>query len=106
MIWSVQGMAVARGQVERDDGKALEQEEKEHYRFRELMIRNKDKRLYRSMMKNRKNREREAKRLDEKRKTIDKQAPPTKKAKIGGDANGEHYIFSFYLCQPTYTKGH
>lgn len=75
------GMAVARGQVERDDGKALEQEEKEHYRFRELMIRNKDKRLYRSMMKNRKNREREAKRLDEKRKTIDKQAPPTKKAK-------------------------
>ena len=32
--------------------------------------------------------------------------PPTKKAKIGGDANGEHYIFSFYLYQRTYKKGH
>ena len=32
--------------------------------------------------------------------------PPTKKAKIGGDANGEHYIFSFYLCQQTFTKRH
>lgn len=55
------------------DTKAIENEDKEHYRFRELMIRNKDKRLYRSMMKNRQDREREAKRLENKRKFLDKE---------------------------------
>lgn len=66
-------MKVLRGKVELPDTKSLELEEKEHYRFRELMIRNKDKRLYRSMMKNRKNREREAKRLEMKRKSHDQE---------------------------------
>ena len=64
------------------DSKAVEEEDKEHYRFRELMIRNKDKRLYRSMMKNRKDREREAKRLENKRKFIDKEQKGTKSKKI------------------------
>merc|ERR1712071_436367 len=46
------GMGVSRGLVEPSDSKALELEEKEHFRFRELMIPNKNKRLYKSMMKN------------------------------------------------------
>ena len=72
-------MGVARGRVELPDTAAMDQEEKEHYRFRELMIRNKDKRLYRSMMKNRKNRQREAKRLEGKRKFHDKVAKSSSK---------------------------
>nr|CAG4636144.1 EOG090X05E6 [Eubosmina coregoni]SVE69773.1 EOG090X05E6 [Eubosmina coregoni] len=76
------GMKVLRGRVEMPDSKAVEEEDKEHYRFRELMIRNKDKRLYRSMMKNRKDREREAKRLENKRKFIDKEQKGTKSKKI------------------------
>nr|CAG4650126.1 EOG090X05E6 [Sida crystallina] len=68
------GMVVARGRPEPVDAKSAEMEEEEHYRFRELMIRNKDKRLYRSMMKNRKARQREAKRLEAKRKTFDEEA--------------------------------
>ena len=75
-------MKVLRGRVEMPDSKAVEEEDKEHYRFRELMIRNKDKRLYRSMMKNRKDREREAKRLENKRKFIDKEQKGTKSKKI------------------------
>lgn len=67
------GMKVLKGRVEMPDTKAIENEDKEHYRFRELMIRNKDKRLYRSMMKNRQDREREAKRLVNKRKFLDKE---------------------------------
>lgn len=74
-------MVVARGRVEAPDTKGMEQEEREHYRFRELMIRNKDKRLYRSMMKNRKQRQREAKRLELKRKAIDDCVKDTKKTK-------------------------
>lgn len=72
-------MKVLKGRVEQPDTKAMELEEQEHYRFRELMIRNKDKRLYRSMMKNRKGREREAKRLDMKRKLHDKEVKTTDK---------------------------
>lgn len=56
----------------------MDQEEKEHYRFRELMIRNKDKRLYRSMMKSRNTRVREAKRLESKRKQHEKEAKESK----------------------------
>merc|ERR1719378_1299912 len=63
------GMGVSRGIIEPTDSKAIEQEDKEHYRFREMMIANKNKRLYRSMMKNRKNRQREAIRLEKKTKS-------------------------------------
>lgn len=65
------------------DVKAMDEEEKEHYKFRELMIRNKDKRLYRSMMKNRKNREREAKRLENKRKYHELEAKGSKDKTAG-----------------------
>nr|CAG4634763.1 EOG090X05E6 [Alona affinis] len=75
------GMKVLRGRVELPDKKGIELEEKEHYRFRELMIRNKDKRLYRSMMDNRKKREREAKRLEMKRKSHDKEVKSAKNVK-------------------------
>jgi len=68
------GMGVSRGIIEPTDSKAIEQEDKEHYRFREMMIANKNKRLYRSMMKNRKNRQREAIRLEKKRKMHDQEA--------------------------------
>lgn len=67
-------MGVSRGIIEPTDSKAIEQEDKEHYRFREMMIANKNKRLYRSMMKNRKNRQREAIRLEKKRKMHDQEA--------------------------------
>lgn len=77
-------MKVLRGRVELPDKKAIELEDKEHYRFRELMIRNKDKRLYRSMMDNRRKREREAKRLEMKRKSHDKETKSDKKAKTPG----------------------
>ena len=73
MFLQKKGMKVLKGRVEMPDTKAIENEDKEHYRFRELMIRNKDKRLYRSMMKNRQDREREAKRLENKRKFLDKE---------------------------------
>ena len=72
-------MKVLQGRVELPDTKGIELEEKEHYRFRELMIRNKDKRLYRSMMDNRKKREREAKKLEMKRKSHDQQVKSAKK---------------------------
>merc|ERR1711911_470316 len=71
------GMGVSRGVVEPADTKAKELEDKEHYRFREMMIANKNKRLYRSMMKNRKNRQREAVRLEKKRKMHDQEAKAT-----------------------------
>nr|CAG4650945.1 EOG090X05E6 [Simocephalus serrulatus]SVE94210.1 EOG090X05E6 [Simocephalus serrulatus] len=76
-------MKVLRGRVEMPDVKAMDEEEKEHYKFRELMIRNKDKRLYRSMMKNRKNREREAKRLENKRKYHELEAKGSKDKTAG-----------------------
>lgn len=63
-----------RGEIEPPDIKGMKDEEKEHYRFRELSIRNKEKRLYRSMMENRKERISEALRLKNKRKLIEKQA--------------------------------
>nr|SVE74155.1 EOG090X05E6 [Daphnia barbata] len=75
------GMKVMRGSVEMPDIKGMDEEEKEHYKFRELMIRNKDKRLYRSMMKNRHIREREAKHLANKRKHHDKEEKALKKSK-------------------------
>jgi len=68
------GMGVSRGVVEPTDTKAMEMEDKEHFRFRELMIPNKSKRLYRSMMTNRKKRQREAVRLEKKRKMHDHEA--------------------------------
>lgn len=68
------------------DVKGMEEEDKEHYKFRELMIRNKDKRLYRSMMKNRKSREREAKRLENKRKQHEKEEKDLKKSTSSGKA--------------------
>nr|CAG4647020.1 EOG090X05E6 [Megafenestra aurita]SVE92363.1 EOG090X05E6 [Megafenestra aurita] len=68
------GMKVMRGEIEPPDIKGMKDEEKEHYRFRELSIRNKEKRLYRSMMENRKERISEALRLKNKRKLIEKQA--------------------------------
>jgi pescadillo protein len=77
-------MKVMRGRVEMPDTKGMDEEEKEHYKFRELMIRNKDKRLYRSMMKNRKNREREAKRLENKRKYHEKEEKALKKSTSTG----------------------
>nr|CAG4643182.1 EOG090X05E6 [Ilyocryptus agilis] len=67
------GMKVARGRVELPDKKSAEAADLEHYRFRELMIRNKDKRLYRSMMESRKKRQREAKLLETKRKMHEKE---------------------------------
>ncbi|EFX87801.1 hypothetical protein DAPPUDRAFT_306492 [Daphnia pulex] len=78
------GMKVMRGRVEMPDIKGMDEEEKEHYKFRELMIRNKDKRLYRSMMKNRKSREREAKRLENKRKFHEKEEKTLKKSTSTG----------------------
>nr|SVE89855.1 EOG090X05E6 [Daphnia sinensis]SVE90483.1 EOG090X05E6 [Daphnia sinensis] len=80
------GMKVMRGRVEMPDVKGMEEEDKEHYKFRELMIRNKDKRLYRSMMKNRRNREREAKRLENKRKQHEKEEKSLKKSTSSGKA--------------------
>lgn len=62
-----------RGRVEAPSKKAAEDEEKEHYRFRELMIRNKDKRLYKSMMESRRKRENEARKLETKRKAFDQE---------------------------------
>ena len=64
-------MKVMRGKAEAPNKKAMDDEEKEHYRFRELMIRNKDKRLYKSMMESRRKRENEAKKLETKRKAFD-----------------------------------
>nr|CAG4649301.1 EOG090X05E6 [Scapholeberis mucronata]SVE93591.1 EOG090X05E6 [Scapholeberis mucronata] len=86
------GMKVLRGRVEAVGTKELEQEEKEHYRFRELMIRNKDKRLYRSMMDNRKNRIREAKRLEMKRKQHEKEAKDSKSKATAKDATAKWSI--------------
>lgn len=60
-----------RGKAEAPNKKAAEDEDKEHYRFRELMIRNKDKRLYKSMMESRRKRQNEAKKLETKRKAFD-----------------------------------
>nr|SVE75097.1 EOG090X05E6 [Daphnia dolichocephala] len=79
------GMKVMRGNVEKPDIQGMENEEKEHYKFRELMIRNKDKRLYRSMMKNRKGRVREAKRLTDKRKFHDQEDKALKKSTSSGE---------------------
>ena len=64
-----------RGTAEAPNKKAQDDEDKEHYRFRELMIRNKDKRLYKSMMESRRKRENEAKKLEMKRKAFDKETP-------------------------------
>ena len=82
-------MVVARGRIELPNAKGIEEEEREHYRFRELMIRNKDKRLYRSMMKNRKQREREATRLEEKRKVFDQETKSSKAKKSKAQWNVE-----------------
>ena len=73
-----------RGSVEMPDTKAMDAEESEHYKFRELMIRNKEKRLYRSMMDNRKARVREAKRLETKRKYHEKEEKALKKSTSTG----------------------
>nr|CAG4643928.1 EOG090X05E6 [Lepidurus arcticus] len=96
----LKGMEVKRGKVEKADPKqAAEAEEKEHYRFRELMMKKRHKRLYRSMMRSRSRREKEAVKLGQKRSDIeqgqdkpDKQKKQTKspgqakakKAKISG----------------------
>nr|CAG4651793.1 EOG090X05E6 [Triops cancriformis] len=78
----VKGMEVKRGKVEKADPKqAAEAEEKEHYRFRELMMKKRHKRLYRSMMRSRSRREKEATKLGQKREEIEKEQAGNKSAK-------------------------
>nr|CAG4640831.1 EOG090X05E6 [Eulimnadia texana] len=90
-VKTVKGMSVVRGRVEKlDTTKQEEQDEKEHYRFRESAMKKKHRKLYRSMMRNRHRREKEARKLGQKRQEIeaekkkgqwDVQAAPAKKMK-------------------------
>nr|CAG4645504.1 EOG090X05E6 [Lynceus sp. MCZ IZ 141354] len=83
-------MAVVRGQVDNVDPNDInEKDEKEHYRFRELMIKTKHRKLYRSMMRSRKRRAQEAKKLQDKREIIEKGPEVPKKKKKAGKADSE-----------------
>merc|ERR1711874_479632 len=76
----VAGMAVEVGKKEEVlDSKTIEDEEE--YRLRVMMIKNKHRGLYRSMMKGRKRRENEAKIMEKKRKVHDDAERAQKKAK-------------------------
>merc|ERR1711913_66497 len=77
---AVKGMAVEVGKKEDqlDDANSLEDEE---YRLRVMMIKNKHRGLYKSMMKGQKRRENEAKIMEKKRKVHDDAERAKKKAK-------------------------
>merc|ERR1712237_312748 len=75
---AVKGMAVEVGKEEAKEDDNIEDEE---YRLRVMMIKNKHRGLYKSMMKGRKRRENEAKIMEKKRKAHDEEEVAKKKAK-------------------------
>ena len=77
-------MKVLRGAVEMPNNKSAERDDKDHYRFRQSMVPSKLKRLYRSMLKSQKGREKNATRLLQKRKQIDKTKNAKNKKKSTG----------------------
>lgn len=86
---NIKSMGVAVGKTEKENKVEIQKSlESEEFKLREMMIKKKHKGLYKSMMKSRKKREREAEFLTKKRKEYDdkmaneKNSPSIKKKKV------------------------